>query len=696
MMRKLFILWIVTIFTLGSCNAQPAEQNDEDNAVIDTAKVLAPDNTQPLVDKAVARIINRYHYKKANIGDSLSSAILDNYISMLDRNKLYFLKSDIERFDKYRTQIDDDLFDGNLDPAYDIFNTYKTRVTERVKYLLKRLDEGFDFTKNEYYLPDRTDTTWADTSSELDELWRKRIKNESLNLKLTGKEWDKVVETLSKRYKSFHKAILQYKPEDVFQLYMNSFAEAVDPHTSYFSPRTSENFNIQMSLSLEGIGASLRSIDDYTTVIDIIHGGPAYKSGKLEKDDKIIAVGQGKDGELLDVIGWRIDDVVQKIRGKKGTTVRLLVEKADAGADVPADTITLVRDKVKLEEQAAKKKIINIEEEGTEFKLGIIDVPTFYIDFEGRRDGDRDYKSTTRDVKKLLKELKEEKVDGVIIDLRNNGGGSLQEAIDLTGLFIKDGPVVQVRNKDGSIDVGIDQDSDIAYEGPLAVMVNRYSASASEIFSGAIQDYGRGLIIGENTYGKGTVQNLYDLNKFLVGTKDDLGQLKLTIAKYYRINGHSTQNKGVAPDIILPSEIDPEEFGESSNASALPWDQIASSDYKPYASISEFVPQLVTQHQERVKNNQEFQYILEDIKEFEEKKEQKQYSLNEEERKAEKEQQEAKRENRDEDRQLESEIEIEEPEEVSADSGNLKIDDPYLEEGGHILADFIIAKNGNE
>ena len=695
-MKKIFILWFATILAVASCNAQPSEQVDEANAEIDTAKVLVPDKTQPLVDKAVARIINRYHYKKANIGDSLSSVILDNYISMLDRNKMYFLQSDMDKFENYRKSIDDDLFDGNLDPAYDVFNTYKNRVTERVEYLLNKLDEGFDYSLDEYYTPDRSDTSWAETNDELDELWRKRIKNDALNLKLTGKEWDKIVETLSKRYKSFHKAILQYKPEDVFQLYMNAFAEAIDPHTSYFSPRTSENFNIQMSLSLEGIGASLRTENDYTKVVNIIHGGPAFKSGELKKNDKIIAVGQGKDGELVDVIGWRIDDVVQKIRGKKGTTVRLLVEKADAGADVPADTITLVRDKVKLEEQAAKKKVINIEEEGTTFKLGIIDVPTFYIDFEGRREGDRNYKSTTRDVRKLLNELKEEKVDGVIIDLRNNGGGSLQEAIDLTGLFIKDGPVVQVRNKDGSIDVGVDKNSDIAYEGPLAVMVNRYSASASEIFSGAIQDYGRGIVIGENTYGKGTVQNLYDLNKFLVGTDSDLGQLKLTIAKYYRVNGHSTQNKGVVPDIILPSEIDPEEFGESSNESALPWDQIASSEYTPFAAISGLIPGLIKEHKERVKNNQEFQYILEDIREYDEKKEQKRYSLNEEIRKAEKENQEAKRENRDEQRQLESEFEVEEPEEVAQDKEDLKVDDPYLEEGGHILADFIIALNGNE
>ncbi len=695
-MKKIFILWFVTILGVASCNAQPSGDTDEANAKIDTTKILMPDKTQPLVDKAVTRIINRYHYKKANIGDSLSSVILDNYISMLDGNKMYFLQSDIDRFEEYRNNIDDDLFDGNLDPAYDVFNTYKNRVTDRVKYLLNKLDEGFDYTLDEYYTPDRTDTTWAETNGELDELWRKRIKNDALNLKLTGKEWDKIVETLSKRYKGFHKAILQYKPEDVFQLYMNAFAEAIDPHTSYFSPRTSENFNIQMSLSLEGIGASLRTENDYTKVVDIIHGGPAFKSGKLKKNDKILAVGQGEEGELVDVIGWRIDDVVQKIRGKKGTTVRLLVEKADAGADVPPDTITLIRDKVKLEEQAAKKKVINIEEEGTAFKLGIIDVPTFYIDFEGRREGDRDYKSTTRDVRKLLEELEDENVDGVIIDLRNNGGGSLQEAIDLTGLFIKDGPVVQVRNKDGSIDIGVDQDSDIAYEGPLAVMVNRYSASASEIFSGAIQDYGRGLVIGENTYGKGTVQNLYDLNKFLVGTDSDLGQLKLTIAKYYRVNGHSTQNKGVVPDIILPSEVDPEEFGESSNESALPWDQIASSDYIPFGKLSPLIPKLIKQHEERVKNNQEFQYILEDIREYSEKKEQKSYSLNEEIRKTEKEEQEAKRESRDEGRQLDSEFEVEEPEEVVKDEEDLKVDDPYLEEGGHILADFIIALNGNE
>ncbi len=526
-MKKLLILLIIAGITF----AQTREEIINDNKEIDSNKVLMPTEYHSKVNMKITPLLTRHHYTQVKLNDSLSTKIFDNYIESLDNNKLYFLQSDIDSFEQYRYEIDNYLRTGDLDAAYKIFNVYKQRLTERIEYAIKRLQKEFDFTIDESLEIDKENAKWAAGKDELDDLWRKRLKNEALNSILDDKSWEKTSEDLTKRYKRFHKILLQYNTEDVFQIYMNSFAEAVDPHTSYFSPKTSDNFFINMSQSLEGIGAQLRSENDYTTVVRIIPGGPAAKSGLLQEDDKIKSVGQGTEGELVDVVGWRIDDVVQLIRGDKGTVVKLEIMKAEANPDMPSEIITLVRDKVKLEEQSAKKEIIEIEEDNVTYKVGVIELPTFYIDFDARRKGERDYKSTTRDVKKLLEELKSEKVDGVIVDLRNNGGGALDEAIALTGLFIKDGPVVQVKNIGNSVDVGKDPDDDIVYDGPLAVLINRFSASASEIFSGAIQDYGRGVIVGEQTYGKGTVQNMWDLKRFLPGVKDKLGQVKAYYGK---------------------------------------------------------------------------------------------------------------------------------------------------------------------
>jgi carboxyl-terminal processing protease len=473
---------------------------------------------------------------------------------------------------------------------------------------------------------------------------------------------------------------------------MNAFTEMIDPHTSYFSPRTSDNFQISMSLSLEGIGAQLVTENEYTKVVRIIKGGPADKDGTLQADDYIVGVAQGEDGEIVDVVGWRIDDVVSLIRGEKGSKVRLSVIQHESGPDMPPIEIKLVRDKVKIEEQAAQKEVIDIEEESNLFRLGVIEVPAFYIDFEGRNKGEKDYKSTTRDVTRIIKELKEEGVDGIIIDLRNNGGGSLQEAVELTGLFIESGPIVQVKNTNGYIDVEKDPDEKIVYKGPLAVMINRYSASASEIFSAAIQDYGRGIVVGEQTFGKGTVQNLIDLNKFIPSRTAKRGQIKLTIAKYYRISGGSTQNLGVIPDIAYPSAVDPEEFGESARPSALPWDQIAPTSYEKYQDLSEIIDYLQRRHEERITKNIEFQYLEEDIEEYQENRNKKLFSLNIDVRKAEREKSEAKRKKREEERQANTDIDIAEMEEVS--TSDTRVEDPLLEETGHILADFILRTIG--
>ncbi len=669
---------------------EPVKQLVQDK---DTTGVVEPAPYQPKVDKLVNAIISRYHYRKVDLNDSLSTVIFDKYINSLDFSHSYFLSSDIDKFKAYKTELDDIIKDGDIEPAFEIFNTFKDRMHQRLDYAEKLLQKEFDYSKDDSMLVNRENETWPKTEKEADEIWYERVKSDAINLKLTGKKWEAIVETLTKRYNNYRKAVDQYDSEDVFQQFMNAYAESIDPHTNYFSPITSDNFKINMSLSLEGIGAQLKTEDDYTKVVEIIPGGPAYKSGLLRAEDKIVGVAQGDTGEMEDVIGWRITDVVQLIRGKKGTLVRLLIVSADGGPNAVPHEIKLVRDKVKLEEQAAKDSVLNIDGQKKEFKIGIIDVPAFYSDYEAQQRGDKDYKSTTKDVKKLLEQLKNEKVDGVIIDLRNNGGGSLQEAVQMTGLFIKQGPVVQVRDADGSIDVDKDPDPSIEYDGPLAVLVNRFSASASEIFSAAIQDYGRGLIIGEQTYGKGTVQNLIDLNRLMPGSDNKLGQVKLTIAKYYRIDGGSTQHKGVMPDIKYPTPYgDSKEFGESSEPSALPWDQIAPTDYQKYGDFSKYIPQLINMHNERIKSDPEFQNYVASVNEAEESHDKKYVSLNYNQREKEKDAEEEK--------QFEQENKIRKEQGLKLiQKGETPVEktknyDALLDETGHILADYILLTIG--
>ena len=659
----------------------------------DTTGVVEPASYQPQVDKLVNAIISRYHYKKVNLNDSLSAVIFNKYINTLDFSHSYFLASDIDKFSGFRTELDDMIKDGDIGPAFEIFNTFKDRVHERLDYAEKLLDKEFDYTKNDSMEINREDEPFPKSEKEAEDIWYKRVKSDALNLKLTGKKWDSISETLKKRYDNYRRAVDQYNSEDVFQQFMNAYTESVDPHTNYFSPITSDNFKINMSLSLEGIGAQLRTEDDYTKVVEIIPGGPAYKSGLLHPEDKIVGVAQGDTGEMEDVIGWRITDVVQLIRGKKGTVVRLLIIPADGGPNATPHEIKLTRDKVKLEEQAAKDSVLNIDEQKKEFKIGIINVPAFYSDYEAQQRGDKDYKSTTRDVKKLLEQLKKEKVDGVIVDLRNNGGGSLQEAVQMVGLFIKSGPVVQVKDADGSIDVDRDRDTSIEYNGPLAVLVNRFSASASEIFSAAIQDYGRGLIIGEQTYGKGTVQNLIDLNRLMAGSDNKFGQVKLTIAKYYRIDGGSTQHKGVVPDIKYPTPFgNSKEYGESSEPSALPWDQIAPTDYEKYGDLSNFIPKLISMHNERIKHDPEFQNYVASVHDAEESHDKKYVSLNYDQREKEKEAEEERK--FEEENRIRKEQGLKLIQKGETPAVKTKNYDALLDETGHILADYILLSIG--
>lgn len=633
---------------------------------------LNPETLHPRVNQAIKYALNKYHYKNITLDDSLSTQIFDRYIERLDFNKSYFLKSDIEEFKLFQYSLDDALNVGNLEFAYQVYEVFQDRFTERKAYIDEILQNEFDFTLEEYYRPDRSEQVWAETPAQLDSIWRKRIKDEALRLKLAGKEWDKIQETLQKRYDNYNRNMQKSQSEDVFQYYMNVFSESYDPHTNYMSPKLSDDFRIRMSQSLEGIGASLRTENEYTKVVEIIAGGPADKSGLLKANDLIVGVGQNEAGEMVDVIGWRIDDVVQLIRGPKTTTVRLQILPADAPIDEPAQTISIVRDKVKLSDQVAKGEILDLEEDGKKYKLGIIEIPSFYFDYEGMRKGDTSFASTTRDVKKILKDMKSNNVDGVLIDLRDNGGGFLNEAIDLTGLFIEKGPVVQVRNSNGKLNIERDPDKSVYYSGPLAVLVNNFSASASEIFAAAIQDYGRGIILGNQSFGKGTVQNIIQLKNFFPASKDKFGQLKLTIAKFYRVSGGSTQHIGVIPDVSYPSRFKHMEVGESSQKNALLWDEIDPTDYNQWnGNLLPLIEKLNGLHLGRIQSDIKFQNLLEDIQEHKERDRQKLISLKESVRQKIRDEAKAKKEAR-------KELEKEDEEE-----------DLFLVESARVLSDWI-------
>ena len=564
-------------------------------------EALEPLAIHPHTSASIVEHMRQYHYVRKNLDDALSSAIFDKYLSSLDPSRAYFLASDVQAIEKYRFKLDEALKQGEMEPAFDIYNRYQESAITRVEYLLDLLTSEFefDFTIDESVEIDRSDAPWPSSVADMNDLWRKRLKATALNMRLSGKDDTEIRELLVKRYKNRLRQTQQIRSEDAFQLYVNAFAATYDPHTQYFSPRNSENFNMEMSLSLEGIGAVLRSEDEYTSVVRIVTAGPADKTGALHASDKIISVGQGRRGSLIDVVGMRLDDVVQMIRGPKGSRVRLEIIPNDS-ADGTSKIIEIVREKVKLEEQSAQKKILTLNEGGQTRRLGVIEIPTFYLDFQASQRGDPNYRSTTRDVRKLLEELGAEDVDGLIIDLRNNGGGSLMEADALTGLFIDSGPTVQVKTARRNPQVYSDTDDQTAWDGPLAVLVNRLSASASEIFAGAIQDYGRGVVIGNQTFGKGTVQQLIPLGR---------GQLKLTQAKFYRVSGQSTQHQGVVPDISFPSVMDPDRVGESSLDDALGWDQIQPAIYRGSNEISLHVGALKRRHAERVAHDPEFDYL---------------------------------------------------------------------------------------
>jgi carboxyl-terminal processing protease len=572
-------------------------------ASISVASDLSPTTQQTWTLRALVTELEENHYVDRRYNDAMSAAHLETYLERLDPSHLYFTASDVTAFQTYSTRLDDLGRQGELSPAFTIFDRYEQRASDRLALVIANMDaivSGLDFGKDEYIDSDPTERDWAVDTAELDDRWRKRLKNQVLGLKLAEKPLQEIAPTLVKRYENQQNRLSQYNEQDVFAVYANALTSQFDPHTSYFSPRRAENFDIDMRLSLEGIGAVLQNEDEYVKVVRVVPAGPADKQSDLKAAELIIAVGQGKAGPMTDVIGWRLDDVVDLVRGKKGTVVRLDVIPA-AGRSDEARRLTITRNEVQLEEQAAQSKIIEINDLGsTPRKIGVIDIPAFYLDFDAYRKGDPDFRSTTRDVAKLVNELNEAGVDGLVIDLRGNGGGSLREANELTGLFIEYGPTVQIRGTGSRVWRDGKRRRGPYYDGPVAIMIDRLSASASEIFAGALQDYGRAIVVGDRSFGKGTVQTLLDLPE---------GQLKITESKFYRISGDSTQHRGVIPDISYPSLLQHDEIGESSLEKALDWDRIAPVRHKDYGVVDAILPTLVAKHTERANADPDFQYI---------------------------------------------------------------------------------------
>jgi len=610
------LLLAVAVASAAGANREPAEE------------MLAPTERHGKISRLVTTLFERSHYRRQPVDDVASAHILDAYLDSLDGNRQYFLASDIEEFNAWRHRLHEVVKRGQLDPVFEIYNRYLERARERVEFALTVLEQQPDFTLDEEFVFDRSKAPWPENEAVLDEVWRQRVKNDALGLILTDKSWEETRQLLQTRYEQVLKRLAQVKSDDVFETFMNAYANTMDPHTSYYSPRNSEEYRIQMSLNYDGVGATLQLQDEYVSVINVIEGGPAALDGTLKPKDRIVGVGQDEEGPIVDVVGWRLDEVVDLIRGPGGSTVRLQVLPGGAAPGASPVVIPLVRDKVKLEAQAAHKEIIELEREGKTHRIGVITVPSFYQDYNARASGAREYTSTTADVRRLALELMEEGIDGMVLDLRNNGGGHLSEATAMTGLFLPGGPIVQLRDTSGRIEVLTEQAAGPVYGGPLAVLVNRFSASASEIFAAAIQDYGRGVVIGQQTYGKGTVQNLYPLDRYAPGDDPRFGQLTLTIGKYYRVTGESTQHRGVIPDIVVPSPVDFHMVGESARETALPWDQIRPTTYTPQGELGGVIEFIADEHQQRRATNPDFVFLMQDIEALEEQRERDAVSLN--------------------------------------------------------------------
>lgn len=602
-LRPLCRALLVTLSLLLTCTAAA----DTRQTSLDS---LSPSAEHKQATEVISYLMQQYHYSRVSVDDQLSDQIFDRFLELLDRQKTFFLASDIEEFEKFRLEFDDALRNAQLDPIFDMFKQFRARVEERSQFAQGLLAREFDFTIDESYTFDREDAVWPQSQQAADELWRKRVKSDVLNLRLAERSKEELTKTLQERYTRMERRVSQLSANDVFQTFINAYTLSVEPHTSYFSPRSSENFKINMSLSLEGIGAALRTEGEYTVVQNVITGGPAAMSEKIGAEDRIIGVGDGDVEDIVDVVSWPLNDVVDLIRGPKGSTIRLKILTANASEGSPPAVITLVRDKIKLEEQAAKSSVVDVMRNGEKKRFGVIDLPTFYLDSAAMAQGQPDFRSTTRDVKRLLKELTSTPggIDGVIVDLRRNGGGSLFEATQLTGLFIKSGPVVQIRSSNGDIDAEEDTDPTVAYSGPLAVLVDRNSASASEIFAAAIQDYGRGVVVGEPTFGKGTVQTVAPLDN-----EGKLGQLKITMAKFFRVNGDSTQHRGVTPDVLFPTALDSDAQGERGLDNALAWTDVAATNFDAWSKSKPDYTYLQPLHESRYRANDSFTLLIEEL-----------------------------------------------------------------------------------
>jgi carboxyl-terminal processing protease len=643
MLKKVYVFLVLGAAL--ACKAAPAKP-----IKVVGSNDLQPDVRQQVVTKEVAELITRYNYKKVPLNDSLSEIIYKNYLKKLDEDHNYLLASDVADFDKYKDQFDDDIKAGNLNDAFYMFNVFQKRYLDAIKYSLTQVDKNFDFNENETFTYDRENMPFIATQADMDALWTKHVKYDLLNLKMANPDMAKNRATLKKRYNDLLSQSNKLTNQEVFQGFMDAFTEAVDPHTSYFNPFNAAQFNMEMSRSLEGIGATLGSDNDYITIETLVHGGPADKSHQVNVKDRIVGVAQGKDGEFQNIVGWNINNAINLIRGPKGSVVKLEILPAEAAVGSKPKMVELVRDKIVLQDELAKKEIRTYNNNGKTVKIGIINIPAFYVDNNAAQSGAANYHSTTRDVKLILDSLKNEHVDGIVLDLREDGGGSLAEAISLTGLFIKQGPVVQVRDTRDQVEVDSDEDPSISYSGPLGILVDRFSASASEIFSGALQDYGRAIIMGTQTYGKGSVQNEIEMDKVISptiadmvakvmdkgtttyktgGSESQFGQLNLTIAKFYRITGNSTQRHGVTPDITFPSVIPLDKYGEDTEPSAMPFDVIAKSDYTKFGDLSQAIVTLRKMHDQRMTTSKSYQYLLDDVADFKKHEEEKSVTLNE-------------------------------------------------------------------
>lgn len=604
--------------------------------------LLQPAAQEAKAARLTAELLSRYHYKAVPLDDALSSKMFDQYLKALDSEKLYFLQSDIARLAVDQTRLDDAILGGDLRAPFEIFNLYERRAVERLAYARSLLLKGFEFNSDETLMIDRKDQPWPATEAESLELWRKRVKNDWLRLKLAGQDDATIVKVLDKRYDSVVKRIGKIKAADAFEAFMNAYTTTIEPHTNYLGPRAAENFDISMRLSLAGIGAVLTDIDGYATIRELVAGGPALLSGQLQVGDRIVGVAQGESRPLEDVVGWRLDDTVALVRGAVGSTVRLDILPADQGPDARVKTVVLVRKTITMQDSAAKAKVYSVATGEGKRLIGVITLPSFYEDIDGLRKGDKDYRSAGRDVAQLLADMKAQKVDAVLIDLRNNGGGSLREAVGMTGLFVGKVPVVQTRNARGEISVEKNITTSVAWDGPMGVLINRASASASEIFAAAIQDYGRGLVIGEPSFGKGTVQTVANLDQIARNASPVYGELKLTIAQFFRVNGGTTQLRGVTPDIGLVMSGDEALFGESSYGNALPWTRIKAVDYAPVGQITAQLPRLQAWHESRVQRDRDYQGLLEDLAKARERRKANVISLNEAKRRKERAESEAR------------------------------------------------------